>query len=216
MKINAIVFDLDGTLADTVPLTIYSLKEVTRELTGKVLSDEEILKEFGPIDTEIIKKLVDNDHKEKSVEAYIDHFDKNFHRFVKPIEGINELLSFIKSRGIKIGLFSGRSLRVARMIIEKLGIQSYFDVVMGGDFTTNPKPDPEGIYNALDVLQAKNGESVYVGDFDVDIMASRAAGTISVLALWASTGEEGLTKLNPDQYFKSPYEFIEWLKSMEQ
>jgi phosphoglycolate phosphatase/pyrophosphatase PpaX len=72
MNFRAIVFDMDGTIADTIPLTLYALKEAVRELTGKVYSDEEIRAEFGPTDTEIVRKLVDNENREASPEIYID------------------------------------------------------------------------------------------------------------------------------------------------
>ncbi len=94
MIVEAVVFDMDGTIADTIPLTVYSLKEAARELTGKEYMDEEIRKEFGPIDTEIIKKLVDNENREISPDIYIKHFSRNFGSFVKPIDGISELLAF--------------------------------------------------------------------------------------------------------------------------
>lgn len=214
MFLKAVVFDLDGTIADTIPLTVYSLKEVTRELTNKELSDEEILAEFGPIDTEIIKKLVDNHLSESSVEMYINHFRDNFDKFVKPIEGIKELLSILKEKGVRIGLFTGRSLRGTHVVLEKLGVKQYFDEILAGDDTQNPKPDPEGIIKVLQKLDASCRESAYVGDFDVDIQASKAAGTFSILALWSSTGNKENIKLNPDKYFNSPYEFATWLNSL--
>lgn len=214
MNFKAIIFDMDGTIADTIPLTVYALKEAVRELTGKVYSDEEIRAEFGPTDTEIVKKLVDNKNGEASTELYIDFFKSNFDRFIKPIEGINELLAFIKSKGIKLGLFTGRSHRVTTIILEKLGMNHMFDVIVAGDFTKRPKPDPEGILKALDALNTDGSDSIYVGDFDVDIAASKAAGTKSALALWSSTGDEELIKLKPDMYFRSPYEFIDLLKSL--
>ncbi len=214
MDFDAVIFDLDGTIADTIPLTVYSLKEAVIELTGKVYSDEALKKEFGPIDTEIIKKLVDDRSSEASPEIYIKHFNNNFERFVKPIEGINQLLSYIKSKKIKLGLFTGRSLRVTDIVLEKLGIRDMFDAVIAGDFTANPKPDPEGILKALEALNARSLHSIYVGDFDVDIAASKAAGTKAALALWSSTGDKKLIKLMPDIYFESPLEFINWLDKM--
>lgn len=213
MNFKAIVFDMDGTIADTIPLTVYALKEAARELTGKVYSDEEIREEFGPIDTEIVKKLVNNENREASPEIYIDIFKNNFDRFIKPIDGINELLAFIKSKGIKLGLFTGRSHIVTMIILEKLGMKKMFDVIVAGDFTKKPKPHPEGILKALEALSVDSTDSIYVGDFDVDIAASKAAGTKSALALWSSTGDEKLIKLKPDMYFKSPYEFMDLIKS---
>lgn len=105
MKIKAIVFDLDGTIADTIPLTVYSIKEVVRKLTGRLLSDDEVTKEFGPIDTEIVKKLAGDKGDNSAVEHYIRHFTDNFGKFIKPIEGIVPLLQYIKENGIKTGLY---------------------------------------------------------------------------------------------------------------
>lgn len=214
MKVDAVIFDLDGTLADTIPLTVYSLKKAVLELSEIEYSDEEILKEFGPIDTEIIKKLLHYKQDDVAPDVYIKHFERNFNDFVKPIEGIDNLLKFIRSSGIKLGLFTGRSRRAAEIIIEKLGFTGSFDVLIPGDDTKKPKPDPEGILMALDLLSAAKETSFYVGDFDVDIMASKAAGVKSVLALWSSSKDEKLRENNPDYCFTKPEEFIDILKDL--
>ncbi|KNY26277.1 HAD family hydrolase [Pseudobacteroides cellulosolvens] len=214
MKIDAIIFDLDGTLADTIPLTIYALKKAVLELSGKEYKDEEILNEFGPVDTEIIKKLLDYKHDDIAPDVYIKHFESSFNDFVKPIEGIERLLKFISSNDIKLGLFTGRGRRATGIIVEKLGLNEMFNILITGDDTRKHKPDPEGILKALDLLSADKQSSYYVGDFDVDIYASRAAGVNSVLALWASSGDERLNKHNPDYCFKNPQEFIDALEDI--
>lgn len=214
MKIDAIIFDLDGTLADTIPLTIYALKEAVLELSGKEYRDEEILNEFGPVDTEIIKKLLDYKYDDIAPDIYLKHFEGSFNDFVKPIDGIDHLLKFIGSNGIKLGLFTGRGRRATEIIIEKLGFREMFNILITGDDTKNPKPDPEGIIKALNLLSADKQSSFYVGDFEVDIYASRAAGVNSVLALWASSGDERLNEHNPDYCFKNPLEFIDTLKEI--
>ncbi len=203
MTLKAVIFDLDGTITDTIPLTVHSLKEVTKQLTGKTLTDRYILDNFGPMDTEIIKTFVDNDKSEISPDMYLNHFSDNFDSFVKPMDGITELLCFIKAKGLKVALFTGRSTRGADIILEKLNIRQYFDEILAGDSTTNPKPDPEGILLSLKKLGIKPSEGMYVGDFAADIKASKAAGTMSVLALWSSTGSEELMVENvlfPDQF----------------
>lgn len=209
MKFDAIIFDLDGTLADTIPLTIYALKKAVLELSGKEYSDDEILNEFGPVDTEIIKKLLDYKQDDIAPDVYIKRFEESFSDFVKPIEGIGALLESIKSNGIKLGLFTGRSRRATEIVLEKLGIREKFDILLTGDDTTRPKPDPEGIEKALKLLSADKRSSLYVGDFDVDILASRAAGVRSALALWASSGDERLNELKPDYSLKTPGELID-------
>ncbi|MCX7748058.1 MAG: HAD-IA family hydrolase [Clostridia bacterium] len=211
MKMKAVVFDLDGTLADTIPLTIYSLQEVARHYTGKVLTDQDILDEFGPPDTEIIKKLV-NRKSEDCVDAYLKNFSDNFSRFVKPIEGIPELLGLLHRKGIKIGLFTGRSFRAANMILEKLGLSNQFDIILAGEDTKKPKPDPEGINLALHKLGIETQNAAYVGDFEVDILASREAGVVSVLALWSPNSSKELIQKGPDYYFDRVSDFIEWIE----
>jgi pyrophosphatase PpaX len=214
MKFKAAIFDLDGTLADTIPLTIYSIKETIKRFTGKDLSDEEVLNEFGPVDLEIVKKFVPEDKREEAVECYINLFSDKFNEFIKPIDGVKELLKALKLKGMKLGLFTGRGITVAEIIIEKLGLKEYLDVILAGEHTKKPKPDPEGIILALDTLGVNCSESIYTGDFDADIMASRAAGTFSVLALWSSTKSEKLIDLKPDKYFYSPLEFKEWIENI--
>ncbi|MFZ5987882.1 MAG: HAD family hydrolase [Bacillota bacterium] len=215
MDIKAVVFDLDGTLADTVPLTIVAIKEIVRELTGKELSDDDVSREFGPVDTQIVRNLLDEQNGEKGVELYVRFFSEKFNEFVKPIDGIYELIKYLRETGIKVGLFTGRGLRVSKIILEKLNLSGFFDVVLSGDDTTKPKPDPEGILKVLEKLCVSPHESVYTGDFEVDVLASKAAGVTSVLALWSSTASEELKNLNPDKSFESPYDFIEWVKTVK-
>ncbi|HEY9060455.1 MAG TPA: HAD hydrolase-like protein [Pseudobacteroides sp.] len=214
MKVDAVIFDLDGTLADTIPLTVHALKMAVMELSDIEYSDEEILREFGPIDTEIIKKLLKYKKDDVAPDVYMKHFESNFNDYVKPIEGVDILLNFIRSNGIKLGLFTGRSRRATNIIIEKLGFSGMFDVLIPGDDTKKPKPDPDGILMALDILSAAKESSFYVGDFDVDILASKAAGVKSVLALWSSSKDEKLKENNPDYCFTKPAEFIDVLKDL--
>jgi pyrophosphatase PpaX len=212
MKYEAVVFDLDGTIADTIPLTIFALKEAVRLIEGKELMDDEVLKEFGPVDTDIVKAFVQKEKHSDAQELYVKIFQDYFNDYVKPIPGISELLEFLNFNGVKVGLFTGRGMRMTKIVIDKLGINDYFKTVVSGELTKKPKPDPEGIKIALKNLGVNSSQNIYVGDFDVDILASKAAGTLSVLALWSSTGSDKLIELKPDKFFKTPYEFIAWLK----
>lgn len=215
MLLHAIVFDLDGTIADTIPLTVLSLRKVILKFTGNDRSDEEIIGEFGPIDTRIARKLAGDGNGEEAEEDYIRHFTEQFDSYVTPIEGMQELLQSIKEKGIKIGLFTGRSLRATEIVLDKLSIRDYFDVIIPGDDTEKAKPDPEGILLALGKLHVKPSAAAYVGDFAVDILASKAAGTVSVLALWSSTGNSKLVDLHPDEHFATTREFIKWLEEKQ-
>lgn len=211
MDLKALIFDLDGTIADTVPLTILSIKETVKQFTGRTLSDEEVLAEFGPIDTEIVRKLVNSEESDAAIEEYVAHFDNHFEEYVPIIDGMEELLKCIKNKGIKLGLYTGRGLRVANIVLARLGFDKYFDLLLAGDHVTKPKPDPEGILLACNKLGVEPCDAAYIGDFDVDIVAARKAGTTAVLALWASNASGNLIEHKPDHSFKKASEFMEWL-----
>lgn len=212
MQLKAVVFDLDGTIADTIKLTIYSIREYVRIKTGKQYTDEDILAEFGPIDTYIIRKLIPDNTGENFINDYVKLVSECFDKMVKPIDGIREMLSFIKKNAIKTALFTGRSRITAELVLEKLGIKQYFDNIIAGDDTSKFKPNPEGIIKSLAILGVNPEECAYVGDFDVDIHASRNAGTMAILALWSATANKELIKLNPDAAFKTPYELMNWIQ----
>lgn len=212
MKYQAVIFDLDGTLADTIPLTIYAIKEAVKNIQGRELSDREVFDAFGPVDTGMLETFVPRERVSEAVELYVKIFEEEFDAFIRPIPGIVDLLQALSEENIKIGIFTGRGLRVSEIILDKLEIRSYFQVIVSGEMTKNPKPNPEGIFLALDRLQASSKESLYVGDFGSDIKASKAAGTTSVLALWSSTAKEKFIALNPDQYFRNTHDFLDWLK----
>ncbi|MDP4094303.1 MAG: HAD family hydrolase [Bacillota bacterium] len=212
MKLEAVIFDLDGTIADTIKLTLHAIRETARKFTGREMSDEDALSMFGPVDTEIIKTLVKTHEQQAAIEDYLNTFSDSFEDYVKPIEGIPELLTFIKQSGVKTGLFTGRGRIATDIILSKLGLKKYFDEIISGDDTKAFKPDPDGILKMLKKLDVKAVDSVYAGDFDVDIKASRNAGTKAVLALWSSTADEGLMEHKPDAAFKTPYDYMEWLK----
>lgn len=215
MALKAVIFDLDGTVADTLPLTIKSLKEASFAASGVERTGQEILDEFGPIDTDIARKLAGKGREYEAEELYVKVFSRDFDNSVKPVPGMNELLLELKKRGIRIGLFTGRSKRVTEIVIKRLGIGMFFDAIVAGDDTARPKPDPEGILLALEKLGVNPPESMYAGDFDVDIKAGKAAGTISALIAWASDEFRASGCEKPDVRFDKPQEFIDWLDRID-
>jgi pyrophosphatase PpaX len=210
---NTMIFDMDGTIADTIPLTIYAIKETVRKLTNRLMGDAEVLRHFGPTDIEIIRNLC-QERPDEGVETYVEMYQNAFHAHVSPIDGMKELLAFLKNRSFQTALFTGRGKRVTMLTLKLLDLEGYFDVIITGDDVTQPKPDPEGILTAITKLQSIPSKSAYVGDFDVDILASKKAGVVSVLALWSKTKDEALKEYCPDQYFYTPKEMMHWLSSL--
>lgn len=210
-KISAALFDLDGTLADTLPLCIRAFRESVQPLINRTISDEEIIATFGPSEEGTIKALAP-DHYEKGVADYL-HFYKTLHGICpRPFAGIKELLKTLQERSIRIGMVTGKGRYSTAISLEQFGLSSFFEIIETGVIHGPRKP--EGIEMILHQWTAiPKEEVVYVGDGPSDIEACRKVGIAVIAAAWAGTAEpEKLKELQPDELFYTVSDFAGWIK----
>ncbi len=209
---KAIIFDLDGTLGNTLPLCIAAFKQSIEPLAGRVLSDEEIVATFGPSEEGTISALIP-DHYDRGVEDYIAHY-RELHRMCPaPFDGIVDILEHLKSRGVRIALVTGKGGRSADITLEAFGIGHYFEAVETGS-PLGPRK-VEGIAGVLERLGVAPEEAVYVGDSPSDVTSSREARVSVVAAAWAETAEpEKLSAMNPDELCRTIGEFGQYVRSV--
>ncbi len=210
-KIKAVIFDLDGTLANTLPLCIRAFRESVQPLINRPVADEEIIATFGPSEEGTIKVLAP-DHYEKGVSAYL-HFYKTFHEMCpRPFAGIEELLKKLQDKAIRIGMVTGKGKYSTAISLEQFGILSFFELIETGSVHGPRKP--EGIRVILQQWPGIGKEEViYVGDAPADIEACRKVGIAIVAAAWAETAEpEKLKKLHPDELFYTVEDFAGWIE----
>jgi pyrophosphatase PpaX len=213
MTIDVVLFDFDGTLADTLPLTFTAFKTVFKAYEGRDVSNEELISMFGPTEEQIIENNFEN--KDLVLQAITDYYliyKKGHDDRVQNDKAILELLEYLRVRGIKIGVITGKSELAFQISSESLNLFSYFDVAVTGDDVDKPKPDPEGIFKALDMLGADKSKAVFVGDSNADIMAGMYAGIRTYGVQWLSTYQSLEFESLPDLIFKSVPEFLELLK----
>ncbi|WP_437919960.1 NUDIX hydrolase N-terminal domain-containing protein [Sphingobacterium sp. LRF_L2] len=210
-KLKMVIFDLDGTLANTLPLCIRAFKESIEPLAGRVLSDAEIIATFGPSEEGTIRALLPANHHEGALLQYYNSYVE-FHDMVPDcFEGIVDLLSFLEQQGVLITMVTGKGERSANLSLEKFGIRHYFKHVETG----NPEgPSKEkGIRNILENYGLLPSEVIYVGDAPSDITAARNCEVPMVAVTWASTTDrEALANLNPDYLFDTVDEFSDYLR----
>jgi phosphoglycolate phosphatase-like HAD superfamily hydrolase len=211
-KIKAVIFDLDGTLANTLPLCIAGFRKSIEPLIDRFLSDEEIIATFGPSEEGTIMALAP-EHFEKGISDYLK-FYKELHAMCPiPFEGIEDLLITLKDKSVKIAMVTGKGKHSTHISLEQFGIGDYFEVIETG-ISTGPRK-AEGIQNILDFFKnIRKEEMIYVGDAPSDIIASRKVGIPVVAAAWAETAEpEKLKELYPDMFFDNISDFSHWLVS---
>ncbi len=179
-----VLLDLDGTLVDTVPFILASVKHAFAGRTrrpseaewsagiGKPLRVQLAAFAEGPADVEALASRYRAHQGE--------HHDANTRAFPGAVEAVRAL----RAEGHRIAIVTGKLVSGARRAVERVGLGALVDAIVGADSCARHKPDPEPVLLALRQLGREPGAAVFVGDAPVDIEAGNAAGVVSVAALW--------------------------------
>ena len=209
-KIRAVIFDLDGTLGNTLPLCIQAFRQSVEPLINRSISDAEIIATFGPSEEGTIMALAPN-HYDKGVSDYL-HFYELLHEMCPvPFDGIKEVLETLKSKGVHISMVTGKGKHSTNISLKYFDLTHFFEIIETGSPSGARKA--EGIQIILNLLKdIKSNEVIYVGDAPSDILASRKVRVPIVAAAWADTAEpEKLKELQPDALFYTIKDFKNWL-----
>jgi len=209
-KIKAVIFDLDGTLANTLPLCIRAFRNSIEPLINRSVSDAEIIATFGPSEEGTIQALAP-DYYDSGVKNYLKYYTEYHDMCPDVFDGIKPLLKTLQEKGVRIAMVTGKGKLSADISLEKFGISNYFEWIETG-MPLGPRK-PEGIQLILDKWpDLKNDDVIYVGDAPSDITACRQVGVAIVAAAWAETAEpEVLETLHPDHMFFTVPAFADWL-----
>jgi HAD superfamily hydrolase (TIGR01549 family) len=211
-KIKAVIFDLDGTIGNTLPLCIKAFRESIEPLVNRAITDEEIVATFGPSEEGTIMALAPDSY-EKGISSYL-HFYEQLHGMCpRPFDGIVELLGTLRDRQVRLAMVTGKGKYSTAISLQKFGITHFFEIIETGH-PAGPRK-PEGMAAVLSYFNdIQKGEMVYVGDAPSDISACNKAGIPIAAAAWAASAEpEKLSALMPDQLFYSIADFTRWICS---
>lgn len=211
MKIDTILFDLDGTLIDTNPIIIASFIYTFKKHTGKTYSMDEVLPFIGPplIDS---MRAVDAEQAEDMMATYIEHNISNHEKYVKAYPTVLETVKKLHEKEFNLGIVTTKITDTAKLGLKITGLDAYFDTVIGLTEVENPKPHPEPIFKALDELGQKPETSLMIGDNYHDIEAGKNAGTKTAGVAWSIKGGETLEALNPDYMLDKLIDLLEILE----
>ncbi|MDQ6763569.1 MAG: HAD family hydrolase [Bacteroidota bacterium] len=209
-KIKAVIFDLDGTLANTLPLCIQAFRQSIEPLIKRSLSDAEIIATFGPSEEGTIIALAPK-HYNKGVADYLRLYENLHEMCPVPFDGIKELLETLKSKGVHISMVTGKGKHSTNISLKHFDLSHFFEFIETG--SPDGARKAEGFKIILNSLKdIKSNEVIYVGDATSDIIASRKVGVPVVAAAWAATTEpEKLKELKPDELFYNIKDFSNWL-----
>ena len=202
-ELPTILWDMDGTLVDSIPLIVESFRHTVKEHTGLTLPDEVFVAGIGmPLSEQLKTFSRDAAECDSMREMYSRYYVKNALR-VRPFDGVEALLARLKGEGFRQGIVTSKSRAGLDRVLKQFSWEDLFDVTVGADEVTRGKPHPEPVLLALGQLGVKPAEAWMIGDSPHDLEAGRAAGARIGAVSWGPFEHELLREQEPDAFFES-------------
>ena len=201
MRVTAVLFDLDGTLLDTIDLLLASVRSAFGDRTGRVPTTEEWIAGIGtPLESQLREYAVDDADLLTLVNGYREYQRAHHDEMTRAYAEAKETVVELRRGGYRLGVVTSKASDIANRSLRFVGLDQYFDVVVGYNSTTRHKPDPEPVLFALNALRAEASEAIFVGDSPHDMFAGNAAGVTTVGALWGPFPRSALSPASPRYY----------------
>lgn len=212
MTVKALIFDLDGTIADTLPLCISAFRASIEPLIQRSLSDTEIITTFGPSEEGTIMALAP-DFYEEGIKSYLRNYGDLHKNCPAPFDGIRDILEELTNKNILLAMVTGKGRHSTEISLRHFSLTKYFSIIETGS-PSGPRK-VEGIRSVLNQWSdIHKSEVFYIGDAPTDITACRQVGIQVVAAAWAATAEpEILRAMHPDALFRTIEDFKTWLST---
>lgn len=216
---KAVIFDLDGTLSDSIHSIKYCADRAVAPLGYGPFSTEQYKYFVGDGVVNLIKRVLaaggdtQGIHLEEALERYRELFAVDCMYQVKPYDGISELLQELKERGIRLAVLSNKPHAETVRVIETLFGKDMFDVIQGQVDGIPIKPDPAGAFRILEQLGLKPEDALYLGDTATDMQTGKGVGAFTVGVLWGFRTREELEKSHADAIITHPMELLEYLEN---
>lgn len=215
MKYEAVIFDLDGTLIYTLEDLMDSVNFALEKHEMPERNLDEIRRFVGNgIRKLILRSVPENtpeDVAESVLKAFKEHYLLNSMNKTKPYKGIPELVKRLKEMGVGIAVVTNKTQDAAIDIMNAF-FKDDFSVVIGQIDGVAQKPQPDGVWRAMEILGATKQNSVYVGDSEVDCLTAKNSGIPIIGVNWGFRGRKTLEENNADYIIDSPDEIIDIIR----
>jgi pyrophosphatase PpaX len=212
VSFSTFLFDLDGTVVDSIELILRSYRHTLKIHRGTVPPDHLWLEGLGkPIWVQLQHWTQDPAEIAAMVETYRVYNMTHHDELVRPYEGIVDIVRRLKALGKRVGLVTSKVRTGALRGLRIAGLESAFDTVVPADEVQNAKPHPEPVLVAVERLGTRAAETVFIGDSRHDIVSGHAAGVKTAAALWGPFKRADLEDLNPDFWLERPRDIAQFL-----
>lgn len=212
MTISTVLFDLDGTLLDTLGDLAAAVNNALSGLSFPLRTKEEVRSFIGNGVPTLLKRSlpcgVDGETHKKAVELFSAYYMAHINDLTVPYVGMRELLGYLRQRGINVGVVSNKKDSALQLVCKEL-LCGLYDYAVGPKSEAERKPAPSMVLAAMDYFGASADNTVYVGDTEVDIAVARNAGIDCISALWGYRSETELRAAGGKIFAKTPDELKE-------
>lgn len=209
---HPVLFDLDGTLIDSIDLIVDSYLHVFQTHQLPALSRAELIEGIGtPLWTVFGGFTDDRAVIDSWIATYREYNLGHHDQRVVAFPGVTEMLRTIHGTGRPLGLVTSKNHSGAERGLRLIGVHDLFTVIVGADDVTHPKPHPEPVQRALGLLGAEPANAWYIGDSHHDIACGNAAGTRTIGVTWGPVARERLVASEPTHLVDTPDQLLDRL-----
>ena len=214
---KACIFDLDGTLTNTLESMTYSVNLTLKEMGLSQITKDKCRMFVGNGARVLIEESlkVSGDPKasriEEGMKIYGRIFDQNCTYHVTPYEGIPEMLKALKDRGIHLAVLSNKPDRQTVKVVKEIFGDNIFDYAQGQKDGIRRKPAPDGVWYLMEQMQVSKEECLYIGDSEVDAATGKNAGLKTIGVLWGFRDRKTLETAGADHLIERPEELLQFV-----
>lgn len=205
-KYKAIIYDIDGTVLNTLNMNMYPLIKIIKEETGEDWTFEDVLK-FAPYPGMKVMEELQVKDKEKTYERWVQYVNE-YEEGATLYDGFEDVFKAFDGKIIQ-AVVSAKTTKQYQIDFVDKGLDQYMQVAILADDTDKHKPDPEPLFECLKRINVKPSEAIYIGDALSDYLASQNAHMDFGYAKWGSVSSKGIDE--PTYIFETPLELLKLL-----
>ena len=212
MRFPIVLFDLDGTLIDSGPIILASMKHAARSVLGVEVDEAQVRALIGGPGLVAQMQQLDPNRVDELVDVYRAH-NEPLHDELQAFDGMLDVLPRLRARGQRVGIVTAKRRATVELAFDRFPVlREVSEVLIGSDDTERHKPDPDPLLAALAQLGAAPHEAAYVGDSPFDIRAAKAGGLFAVGVGWGGIHAAAvLLAEQPDAFVHDPEELLDVL-----
>lgn len=216
-SLQAVLFDIDGTLIDTVDLIVKALDYTYRKHLGVALPRAELRRLIGlPLKAQMhyLDDRIPGNAPHEQMEADEVAYYKAHREMERVIPEAVQAVQTARCKGYATALVTSKNREELQLAAPKLNLDAYVDAIVTADDTARHKPSPDPVYKALEWLRVPPEHAIYIGDTVFDISCGRAAGVLTAAVAWGAHLPEDLRAAQPDYYFETPADLLQWVQHL--